>query len=90
MTDVQIKKFAKKIVGEGRMHLRIYLNDVDAKNTRLGIPFSKKTMKKIKEYFKAIEEEAKEHNIIVTIDEEHDGYIFFEYEFKYNYGIIIF
>lgn len=80
MKDVQA--FARRIISDGRHQLRKYLDDFPSKYPRLGVPFSKKTMKLIKENLDIIEEEGRQRNVKIEIKDGDDEYVFFEYIFQ--------
>lgn len=77
MKDVQ--SFARKIINEGKKQLKKYLDDYPLNYPRLGVPFSKKTMKRIKENLNIVEEEGRQRNVKIEIKDE---YVYFEYIFK--------
>ena len=74
-------KLANKLIKEGRHNLRRYLEEFPENYPRIGIPFSKKTMKIVKENLDFFVEEGKKKNVKLECAKDNTNYIFFEYIF---------
>ena len=77
-----INEFARKIVKDGRNELRRYLEDVPTAYPKIGVPYSKRKMKIIKENLSIIQEVGELQNVIVTIREDRKDFVYFEYKFE--------